>query len=132
MTPVREPGSRPPRWHRGLVLAVFSCYALALILTARHLAHAWWSGWIARVVGMGLVAVGLAPWLHWLRPRVAAWLGVVGRLLLRLCYLIVLAPFALITRLKPVTVTKRDRHRSSRWVARTPLPATLDASRLEY
>ena len=120
---------RVSRW---IIGAAFWCYAVALVIVARHAAHAWWSGWIARVAGMGLVAAGLAPWLRWLRPRVAAWLGFVGRLMLTLCYLIVLAPFAWVARLKQVTVTKSDSHLSSGWIARKPLPATLDASRLEY
>ena len=132
MTPMREPDSRPSPWRHRLVLAVFVCYALALILTARHLAHAWWSGWIARLLGMGLVAVGLAPWLRWLRPRLTAALNLAGRALLLTCYLVCLAPFAVLIRLIGASTHRRREPGSSNWLLRKPLPSTLDASRLEY
>lgn len=125
-------GARAPTWRRRLVLAAFWCYAAALILTARHLAHAWWNGWSARVIGMALVAAGLLPWLPWLRPRVAAWLGVLGRVILALCYLVVLAPFALLARFGGDPLRRRHAPGTSRWIPRRPLPTALDASRLEY
>ena len=119
-----------PRALRWLIGAAFWCYAVALVVAARHVAHAWWSGWIARVVGMAFVAVGLAPWLRWLRPRLAAALNLAGRALLVVCYLVCLAPVALLARL--AGASRRRASGSSGWVPRTPLPATLDASRLEY
>ena len=118
--------------HRAVGLA-FWVYAIALVVTVCTLAHQTFTGWPAKLLTMGGVAVGLLPWGHWLRPRVVWVLGLVGCAVLVLCYLVVLLPMALVMRLfgDPLRV-RRPAAGSSQWVARAPLPNTLDASRLEY
>jgi hypothetical protein len=106
-------------------------YAAALFAAARWAGHAAFEGWAARLSTMGLVAIGLLPWGHWLRPRVAGLLEFMGRVLMTACYLVVLAPFAVLVRASGDSLRLRRTPGPSRWLARRPVPGTLDAARLE-
>ena len=109
---------------------LFWIYAIVLVTAVRTLAHEALTGWMAKGATMAGVAIGLLPWAHWLKPRIAWVLGVVGRVVMAACYLLVLMPIALLVKL--MAVMRRQPDGASRWVNRAPLPHTLDASRLEY
>ena len=111
---------------------LFVLYAVTLCLGVRGLSHQILSGWVARLGVMAGLALGLWPWAGWLAPRVARMLGLLGRTLLLLLYFTVLVPFALVVRLGPDPLRGRRPARGSRWLARRPLPNTIDAARLEY
>ena len=116
------------RWRWAIVTLAFWLYAIALFVGVRTVAHDRFTGWAAKLLTMGGVAIGLLPWGHWLRPRLAWVLGLAGRAVMVVCYLIVLMPIAAIIRLSGW----RRRAGASWWVDRAPLPDTLDASRFEY
>ncbi|MBI2495528.1 MAG: hypothetical protein HYY58_03905 [Candidatus Omnitrophica bacterium] len=129
-------GERPPRsrhFAAALVTAFFWLYAATLFLFVRSVGHTHLTGWRARLLTVGELAVGLLPWVQWLQPRVARFMSLVGGSLLILCYFTCLAPFALLSRLlwDPLRMRRVPDH-SSLWVVRPPLPTSLDASRLEY
>ena len=121
------------RWQEVALGVGFGVYAAVLVVAVRAAAHQAFAGWTARLLTMGGIAVGLLPWLHWLRPRIAWVLGLLGRAVLVACYLVLLLPFALLLRLlgDPLRM-RRPAAGSSQWLVRPPLPNTLDASRLEY
>jgi hypothetical protein len=120
------------RWRTyGATLAFFA-YAAILVTTSRGIAHRFFDGWAARLLTMAGIALGMAPWVRWLGPRIVRVLEWLGYGLLVACYFSVLIPFVVISRLvsNPLRI-----HRSSRvqgWMARAPLPDTLDAARAEY
>ena len=120
-------------WTHMAVGLAFWAYAIALVLTVRTLAHQAFTGWPAKLLTMGGIAVGLLPWGRWLRPRVVWGLGLVGRAALIVCYVVLLLPIALIMRLFSDPLRRRrPAAGSSQWITRPPLPNTLNASRLEY
>ena len=113
---------------RAAVTLCFWLYAAVLFVAVRTFAHHALAGWLAKLLTMGGMALGLLPWVHWLRPRVAWTLGIAGRAVMTGCYLVLLLPVAAILRLM-----RRERSNgSSQWIDRAPRPHTLDASRLEY
>jgi hypothetical protein len=109
----------------------FGLYAAGLFAAARWAGHAAFDGWAARLLTMGLLAIGLIPWGRWLRPRVARILDTAGRGFMTACYFIVLAPFAAAVRLGSDPLRRRRGSGSSQWLPRAPLPDTIDAARLE-
>ena len=121
--------SQKSPWH----LLLFWVYAVALVLGVRTVAHYTLTGWAAKLSTMGGIAVGLLPWGHWLRPRIVRVLGLVGRAALVVCYVVLLLPIALIMRFFSDPLRRRrPAAGSSQWIARPPLPNTLDAAHLEY
>ena len=114
-----------------LVSFLFVLYAATLIPYAKHTIHSHFSGWIARLLTMAVVAVGILPWAHWLRPRIEWCLSLIGKIVLITSYFTILVPFALILRFfkDPFRLTSNE---SSRWVPKKPLVDTLEAAQVEY
>jgi len=119
--------------HQTGVALVFAVYAAALVTASRWIGpRVLADGWPARLLTLGLIALGLLPWGRWLRPRIAVALGWLGRAVLVACYFTVLVPFAVIVRLGRDPLDAKASPGASRWVPRRPLPDTLDAARLEH
>lgn len=128
-----ESSASPQRfWRHRLLSAAFGCYAVGLLAVAHRVAHHLFDGWLARAVTMGVIALGLLPWARWLGPRLARALEVLGRWLLIGCYFTLLVPFAIVARLAGDPLRRRRGAPGTHWIARRPLPNTLDAARLEY
>ncbi|MBI4342977.1 MAG: hypothetical protein HY599_06385 [Candidatus Omnitrophica bacterium] len=135
---------RPPRPWTAIGLGlVFGLYAVLLVAAVRTGAHQAFTGWTAKLLTLGGIALGLLPWGAWLRPRIVWGLGLLGCWALVACYLVLLAPIALVVRLigdplsrrrpaPPPTRLVGGPAGSSHWLARPPLPNTLDAARVEY
>lgn len=118
---------------RFFIACLFWIYALALFFGVRTAVHASLTGWVAKLATMAGVALGLLPWGHWLRPRVAWVLGLLGRITLVICYLVFLFPVAIAARWRGDALRLRHPARGgSRWIARKPLATTLEAARVEY
>jgi len=113
-------------------LVVFWVYAVTLLMTAHWISHQVFEGWLARLVTMGGIALGLLPWVTWLRPRLVRLMGFVGRGMLVVCYFTVLAPFAVLARFLSDPLRMRRPRGTSQWRPRVPLPNTIEAARREY
>jgi hypothetical protein len=119
------------RQSREIALTIlFVCYAMGIWRVAHSIGHHLFTGWVARVITMACIALGLLPWGRWLAPRVMRVLGILGTWVMTGVYFVVLLPFAVFVRLMadPLMVRRRE---GSRWVPRASLPDTLDAARLE-
>ncbi len=119
------------RWHRWITIA-FVVYAVILVISVRRISHFLWAGWPARLGTMGGIALGVFPWAAWLRPRVERVLDLIGRGVLLVCYLSLIAPFAMLARCVRGSLQMRSPASSSQWCKRKPSPETLDAARLEW
>ena len=129
--PHTHPAALQGRESSPVVLLAFWVYAIALFLGSKTLAHHWFAGMAARLATMGLVALGLWPWRPWLAPRLARALGLLGRAAVVACYAC-LAPVAFVVRaFRDPLRLRRPAGASSRWMARRPLPKTLEEARLE-
>ena len=114
------------------ILAGVLVYAIGLWAAAHAAGHHFFSGWIARLATMGMVALGLVPWGRWLAPRVMWLLSLIGRATLVACYVVFFWPFAVLLRVKGDAMRfKRPSPKASLWVIRPARPATIDAARLE-
>lgn len=115
---------------RAWLTIVFICYAIGVWRVAHIAGHHFFSGWLARVITMACIALGLLPWGKWLAPRVAHILRILGAWMMTGVYFMILLPFALFVRFMADPLAVRQRA-GSRWVPRASLPDTLEAARLE-
>lgn len=125
----RSPGGR--RWRSAAAGLAFWAYAITLVLVARTISHRLLEGWLARLVVLGTVALGLAPWMGWLRPRLQRVVDVAGRAVLIGCYLTLLVPFAALARVAADPLRRRWPGPGSKWLPRAPLANTLEAAQRE-
>ena len=115
------------------VVVAFWLYAMVLAVGVRTAAHHAFTGWVAKLVTMGGIALGRLPWGRWLQPRIAWVLGLFGRAILLACYAVFLMPIAALMRLRGDALkTARPAGGSSHWLARTPRTNTLNEARVEY
>ncbi len=119
------------RLKRFAVACAFGVYAAVLFVFARSFAHAFASGWLARLISMMVLAAGLFPLRHWLEPRVAACLSVLGRWVMVACYFTVVAPFAFIVKIKADPLAIKRSAAGSNWVNRVLEAPTLESARAE-
>ncbi len=119
------------RLKRYAVAGAFGVYAAALFLFARWFAHAVAGGWVVRLISMAVLAAGLFPWRHWLAPRVAACLSVLGRWVMVACYFTVVAPFAFLVKMKADPLAIKRSAAGSNWVNRVLDAPTLESARAE-
>ena len=115
-----------------LTWLAFLVYAGGLIWVARHFSHHFFHGWVAKLVSLAAIAIGLRPWVNWMTPRLMIVLGWVGKALCVICYFTVLVPWVIIARLSSDPLRQRPHPGTSYWIPRKPLPTTLEAAQAEY
>ena len=127
-----ESEARRP-WTPGrLAAGCFWVYLTVLVVAARMASHHVLSGWPARLATMAAVAVGLLPWMTWLRPRLVRALDLFGRVGLVISYLVLLAPFAWVARAVGDPLRMRRPTGGSRWLARRVIRQTIEAAQQEF
>lgn len=114
-----------------LATAAFLAYAIAWFLAVRYATHQVWDGWAARLATMAGLALGLFPWRHWLRPRIAVVLSWLGYAAMVACYCTLVLPFAVLMAVTGGRRAWRGPATGTRWVARRPVVWSLAVARQE-
>ncbi len=118
-------------WRWWLEMAGFFAYASVLLTSGHWIGHHWFVGWVARLVSVAWLALGLLPWSHWLAPRMKRVLATFSWYVLVGCYFTLLIPFAVGLWLAGGRRRWHWQEPESHWRTRPLTPTTLATAQIE-